>query len=157
MTDLCRKGGRVCQLNQAGSLQSCTFNHLQETFRNIRHACTFAFAPDNNPLNDGKQRGTGRSNDEANEKGLSNSGKLLQKERCERVQAKEEKEQRASEQITEVYEYMTGETGMTNMKKDGVVRDKEIVFTVMEKQKLARQRKSMSEDEIMLWRECDAH
>lgn len=41
----------------------------------------------------------------------------------------------ASEQITEVYEYMTGETGMTKMKKDEVVRDKEIVLIVMEKQK----------------------
>lgn len=92
-------------------------------------------ATDNNPLNDGKQRETGKSNDEANEKDLSNSGKLLQKQRCERVQAKEEKERRASEQITEVYEYMTGETGMTKMKKDEVVRDKEIVLIVMEKQK----------------------
>lgn len=115
--------------------QSCAFNYLQETVRKIRHACTFAYASDNNPLNDGKQRETGRSNDEANEKDPSNSGKLLQEERRERVQAKEGEERRASEQITEVYENMTGETGMTKTKKDEVVRDKEIVLIVMEKQK----------------------
>lgn len=52
-------------------------------------------------------------------------------ERCKQVQAKEEKQRRESEQIAEVYEYMTGETGMTEMKKDEVVRDKEIDLIVI--------------------------
>lgn len=53
-----------------------------------RHSCTFLFATDNNPLNDDKYRETGRSNDEANDKDPSNSGKLLQMERYKQVQAR---------------------------------------------------------------------
>lgn len=72
-------------------------------------------------------------------------------ERYKQVQAKEEKQRRESEQIAEVYEYMTGETGMTEMKKDEVVRDKEIDLIVISEteEKRVRQRRSTSQAEIM--------
>lgn len=42
---------------------------------------------------------------------------------------------RESEQITEVYEYMSEETGTAEMKKDEAVKDKERVLIPIEKQK----------------------
>lgn len=96
-------------------------------------------ATDNNPANDDKQRGAGRSNDEANEKQPSRRGKIAADGEIGRAQATEGREQRESEQITEVYEYMTGETAMTEMKNDEVARDKEIALIVIEKQEEVRE------------------
>lgn len=42
---------------------------------------------------------------------------------------------RESEQITEVYEYMSEETGTTEMKEEEVVKDKETLLILIEKQK----------------------
>lgn len=49
------------------------------------------FATDNNPPNDDKQREMGRSNDDANERDLSNCGKCPQMERYDGVRAKGER------------------------------------------------------------------
>lgn len=42
---------------------------------------------------------------------------------------------RESEQIAEVYEYMSGKTGATEIKKDEEVGDKEMVLILIKKKK----------------------
>lgn len=126
----------VSQLNKAGTLTAADLIPSRKPLEKSDSSALSFLATDNNPPNDDKQRGAGRRNDDANERDLGNCGELPRMERYDGVQGEEGgRGWRESEQITEVYEYMSEETGTTEMEEDEVVKDKERVLIPIEKQK----------------------